>query len=234
MSAEGSSDDALNEVCRLRRQGGDPDALAEEHARETKAWAHLAQPIVVTSLCAVCGDVSARVEIVAPGQMPAKWQKLPGFMQAGILRERRSGNGISLPPVPPPGTATVSPSTLPGPAGSPGRCGLRCVSPRFTRPGSTTMPDSAATATPPTAIFTGTQLTPGTGSALTVTARALTRTGKPASRRLRRRPDPKPARRPPRGHHPTYTAASGGPLADCRLLHKSIAFANSPMPTAIS
>ena len=58
---------ALDELCR-RRKGEDPKALAEEHAHETTVWAHLAKPIVVTSLCAVCGSLSARVEIVAPGK----------------------------------------------------------------------------------------------------------------------------------------------------------------------
>jgi hypothetical protein len=81
---------ALDAVCRLRN-GEDPEALAEEHAHETKVLAHLAKPVVVTSMCAVCPDFSARVEIVAPGKMPAEWEKLPGFIQAGILQERRPG-----------------------------------------------------------------------------------------------------------------------------------------------
>jgi hypothetical protein len=81
---------ALDGVCQ-RRQGEDPKALAGERDHETKAWALLAKPVIITPLCPVCGIVSARVETVAPGQMPAEWDKLPGFIQAGIRQAREPG-----------------------------------------------------------------------------------------------------------------------------------------------
>jgi hypothetical protein len=81
---------ALNAVCQ-RRKGEDPQALAEERDHETKAWAFLARPVIITPLCAICGIDSARVETVAPGQMPARWDKLPGVIQDGILQARRPG-----------------------------------------------------------------------------------------------------------------------------------------------
>jgi hypothetical protein len=66
----------------------------------------------------------------------------------------------SLPAMP-----TATSSTPPGPDGSPGRSGLPCASLRSTRPGSTTMRDSARTATLHTATSIGTSSTLGTGTA---------------------------------------------------------------------
>src|SRR5258708_31762452 len=31
--------------------------------------------ILAEPLCAVCGEVAARVEVVAPGQLPARWRR---------------------------------------------------------------------------------------------------------------------------------------------------------------
>jgi hypothetical protein len=115
--------------------------------------------------------------------MPADWEKLPGFIQAGILQERKPGQWHLITSGPAAGNSHGVPSTPPGPARSPGHCGHRCASPRSTWPGSTTMPDSAANATPPTATSTGTRSTPGTAGALAATARALTRTGSPPASR---------------------------------------------------
>ena len=59
------------EVCldQVRQsQGEDPQALAWDREREAKVRAQMAEAMVVTPPCAVCGTPSARVELVAPGQ----------------------------------------------------------------------------------------------------------------------------------------------------------------------
>lgn len=87
------------EVCLdLVRQdnGEDPRALAWEREREAKVRTHMAKPIVVTPPCAACGTPSARVELVAPGQVPAEWEQWPGTVQASILRRREPGQWYLL------------------------------------------------------------------------------------------------------------------------------------------
>jgi hypothetical protein len=71
-----------------QRNGGDPQALAWEREREAKIQAHLAQPVMVSPSCAICGTPAARVELVAPGHLPAQWEQWPSTVQASILRER--------------------------------------------------------------------------------------------------------------------------------------------------
>ena len=76
---------------------------------------------------------SARIELVAPGQLPAGWDQWPGTVQASILRQTRARTVV------PPGQrhrhvqrATAAPSTPTAPGRSPGRSGLPCASPRST------------------------------------------------------------------------------------------------------
>ena len=80
---------ALDEV--RRRTGEDPQALAEERDHEASVWAHMAKPIVATPPCAACGASATRIELVAPGQMPADWDQWPGTVQASIMRQREPG-----------------------------------------------------------------------------------------------------------------------------------------------
>jgi hypothetical protein len=148
-----------------RRPGEDPEALTGEHDHETNAWAFLARPVIITPRCAICGIDSTRVETIAPGQMPARWDTLPGIIQDGILQARSPGMWHLIAIGPAAGSLTASPSTLSGPARSPERCGPRSASPRSTRPASTTTPESATAATPPTATTTGTPSTPDTPGA---------------------------------------------------------------------
>jgi integrase len=42
----------------------------------------MATPMMVTPPCAACGTPSARVELVAPGHVPAGWEQWPGTVQA--------------------------------------------------------------------------------------------------------------------------------------------------------
>jgi hypothetical protein len=81
---------ALDAVCQ-RRTGEDPEALTGKHDHETKAWAFLARPVIITPRCAICGIDSTRVETVAPGQVLARWDKLPRIIQDGIIQARRPG-----------------------------------------------------------------------------------------------------------------------------------------------
>ena len=79
-----------------QRRGEHPGVLAAERDHEAKAWAHMATPIVVTPPCAACGTPSARVELVAPGQVPAEWEQWPGTVQDSIMRQRRPGQWYLL------------------------------------------------------------------------------------------------------------------------------------------
>jgi hypothetical protein len=84
----------LDEV--RRRRGEDPRALAWEREREARVWAGMAKPIVVSPPCAACGTASVRVELVAPGQWPADWERWPSTVQDVILRQRQPGQWYLL------------------------------------------------------------------------------------------------------------------------------------------
>lgn len=78
-----------------QRRGEDPHALAWEREHEAKVQAHMAKPMVVTPPCAVCGTLATRVELVAPGQLPAEWEQRPGTVQASIVRQTRARTVVS-------------------------------------------------------------------------------------------------------------------------------------------
>ncbi|HET9968555.1 MAG TPA: hypothetical protein VFQ68_09985 [Streptosporangiaceae bacterium] len=82
------------ELCQdLVRQHRDADqrANAQEREHQARIWAPKAKPVMVTPPCAACGAPSARIELVAPGALPAQWDQWPGTVQAGILRDRQPG-----------------------------------------------------------------------------------------------------------------------------------------------
>ena len=79
-----------------QRNGGDPQALAWERECEAKIRAHMAQPVMASPACAICGTPSARVEVVAPGHLPAQWEQWPSTVQASILRQREPGQWYLL------------------------------------------------------------------------------------------------------------------------------------------
>jgi hypothetical protein len=79
-----------------QHKGEDPRALAWEREHEAKAWAHMAKPLVVTPLCAECGTSSVRVELVAPGQLPAEWEQWPSTVKNSIVRQRETGQWYLL------------------------------------------------------------------------------------------------------------------------------------------
>ena len=70
--------------------------MAWEREREAKIQAHMAEPVMVSLSCAICGAPSARVELVAPGHLPVEWEQWPGTVQASILREREPGQWYLL------------------------------------------------------------------------------------------------------------------------------------------
>jgi hypothetical protein len=79
-----------------QRRGENPEAVAAERDHEARAWAHMAEPMVVTPACAACGILSPRVELVAPGELPADWEQWPGTVQASMVRRRQPGQWYLL------------------------------------------------------------------------------------------------------------------------------------------
>ncbi len=79
-----------------QRSGEDGQALAWEREREAPVQAYMTQPMVVTPPCAVCGTPSARVELVAPGHLPAHWGHWPRTVQDSIQRQRQPGQWYLL------------------------------------------------------------------------------------------------------------------------------------------
>ena len=71
-------------------------ALAWERDREAQIRAQMAKPIVVTPPCAACGTPSARIELVAPGHLPAEWEQWPSTVQDSIMRQREPGQWYLL------------------------------------------------------------------------------------------------------------------------------------------
>jgi len=82
-----SSDEAADNA----EDPGHCKALAWEREHEARVHAQMAQAMVVTPPCAVCGTPSARVELVAPGRLPAEWEQWPRTVQDSIQRQRQPG-----------------------------------------------------------------------------------------------------------------------------------------------
>jgi hypothetical protein len=77
----------LDHICKIR--GDDPRALAREQQREAQVQAQLATAMVITPPCSECGAPSARIELVAAGQLPAGWEQWPSTVQDSISRRRQ-------------------------------------------------------------------------------------------------------------------------------------------------
>ena len=84
----------LDQVRQIR--GEDPQALAWEREREARVLAQMATAMVVTPPCAACGTPATRIELVAPGQLPAEWEQWPSTVQGSIRRRRESGQSHVL------------------------------------------------------------------------------------------------------------------------------------------
>jgi hypothetical protein len=71
-----------------RKQGEDPRALAWDRDHEATILAQTAEAIVAAPPCAECGNPSTRIELVAPGQLPAEWDTWPSQRQ-DLFRQHR-------------------------------------------------------------------------------------------------------------------------------------------------
>ena len=67
-------------------RGEDPQALAWGQDHEARIHARMAKPLVVTPPCAVCQAPSARIELVAPGELPAGWEHWDTWKRDSFLR----------------------------------------------------------------------------------------------------------------------------------------------------
>jgi len=47
--------------------------------------------MIVTPPCAECGSPSTRIELVAPGELPAEWEQWPSTVQGTFLLDREPG-----------------------------------------------------------------------------------------------------------------------------------------------
>ena len=63
---------------------------AREQAR-AQLMPEMAEAMVVTPLCAACGAPATRIELVGPGQLPARWEQWPGTVRDSFLRCRGPG-----------------------------------------------------------------------------------------------------------------------------------------------
>ena len=63
---------------------------ARDQAR-AQLMPEMAGAMVVTPPCAACGAPATRIELVAPGQLPAQWEQWPGTVRDSFLRHRGPG-----------------------------------------------------------------------------------------------------------------------------------------------
>jgi hypothetical protein len=63
---------------------------ARDQAR-AQLMPEMAQAMVVTAPCAACGAPATRIELVAPGQLPAQWEQWPRTVRDHFMRHRGPG-----------------------------------------------------------------------------------------------------------------------------------------------
>ncbi len=63
---------------------------ARDHVRAV-LMPEMAEAMVVTVPCVACGAPATRIELVAPGQLPAQWEQWPGTVRDSVRRRRRPG-----------------------------------------------------------------------------------------------------------------------------------------------
>jgi len=79
------------------REAPDPQAIARAQERERQkerealVFAPLARAMVAAPPCAACGAPATRIELVAPGQLPAQWEQWPSTVRHSIRRQREPG-----------------------------------------------------------------------------------------------------------------------------------------------
>ena len=62
---------------------------ARDHAR-AQLLPEMAEAIVVSPPCAACGAPATRIELVAPGQLPAQWEQWPRTVRDSFLAAPRA------------------------------------------------------------------------------------------------------------------------------------------------
>jgi hypothetical protein len=82
----------LDLACDLRRE----ETRTRVRIRDREHWQaarmpEMAEAMVVTPACAACGAPVTRVELVAPGQLPAGWETWPAAVRESVMRDRRPG-----------------------------------------------------------------------------------------------------------------------------------------------
>jgi hypothetical protein len=82
----------LDLACDLRRE----ETRTRARIREREHWQaarmpEMAQAMIVTPECAACGSPATRVELVAPGQLPARWEQWPASVRDAVMRDRGPG-----------------------------------------------------------------------------------------------------------------------------------------------
>jgi hypothetical protein len=82
----------LDLACDLRRE----ETRVRERIRERELWQavrmpEMAEAMVVTLACAACGAPATRVELVAPGQLPARREQQPSTARDDAMRARSPG-----------------------------------------------------------------------------------------------------------------------------------------------
>jgi len=63
---------------------------ARDQAR-AQLMPQMAEAMMVTPLCAACGAPATRIELVAPGQLPAEWEPWPRTVRDSFLQHRGPG-----------------------------------------------------------------------------------------------------------------------------------------------
>jgi hypothetical protein len=82
----------LDLACELRREETRTRARIRERARwQAVRVPEMAEAMVVTPACAACGAPAARIELVAPGQLPAGWEQRPATARDSMMRDRDPG-----------------------------------------------------------------------------------------------------------------------------------------------
>jgi len=82
-----SSDEAADNA----EDPGHCKALAWEREHEALVHAQMAQAMVVTPPCAVCGTPVRTRRARSPGRLPAEWEQWPRTVQDSIQRQRQPG-----------------------------------------------------------------------------------------------------------------------------------------------
>ena len=75
---------SLDHIRQIRAEA--TQAREREQERETQIHARTARPMVVTPPCAECQAPAARIELVAPGELPAGWEHWDSRKRDSFLR----------------------------------------------------------------------------------------------------------------------------------------------------